>query len=224
MADLHLYGGGKGGVGKSMVCRAACQHLLDRSIPFNLYESDRSNPDCMRIYGKTCNCKVAIFSEGEKYDDAANKLYLSAIKQRTLVNLPAQVQPALKRWLHENDILSLAAEDNVRFIHWFVSNGSYDSLSLFQKYVVQFPTMKHLFIKNQGVAMDWSGFEEDEELLAFIAERKIPVLDFPRFHGAATRNRIDADSLTFGKARDRKLSFSSIDRRRVKTFMEKASA
>lgn len=178
----------------------------------------------MRIYGKTCNCKVAIFSEGEKYDDAANKLYLSAVKQRTLVNLPAQVLPALKRWLQENDILALAKEDGVEFVHWFVSNGSYDSLSLFRKYVVQFPTMRHFFVKNHGVAMDWSGFEEDEKLLAFIAERGIPVLDFPRFHGAATRNRVDADSLTFGKARDRKLNFSSIDRRRVKTFMEKASA
>ena len=50
------------------------------------------------------------------------------------------------------------------------------------------------------------------------------MLDFPRFHGSATLNRIDADSLTFGKARDRKLNFSSIDRRRVKTFMEKVDA
>lgn len=43
MADLNLFGGGKGGVGKSMVCRATCQYLLDRSISFNLYESDRLN-------------------------------------------------------------------------------------------------------------------------------------------------------------------------------------
>lgn len=224
MANLHLFGGEKGGVGKSVVCRSAIQFSLDNNLPFNLYESDRSNPDCMRIYGKKHGGKVAIFSEGERYDDAANKLYLSAIKKRTLVNLPAQVLPALKRWFEENDILSLAEEDGVKFAHWFVSNGSYDSLSLFRKYVTLFPTVTHYFVRNFGVAEDWSGFDEDEELLAFIAERQIPVLDFPKFHGAATRNRIDAESLTFSQARDRKLNFSSIDRRRVKTFMEKVNA
>ena len=224
MADLYLFGGEKGGVGKSMICRSAVQFLLDKNLPFNLYESDRSNPDCMRIYGKMCGGKVAIFSEGERYDEAANKLYLSAIKRRTLVNLPAQVLPALKRWLEENDILALAKEDGVQFVHWFVSNGSYDSLSLFRKYVTLFPTMRHLFVRNLGITEDWSGFEEDDDLLAFIAEHEIPVLNFPRFHGSATRNRIDADSLTFGEARDRKLNFSSIDRRRVKTFMEKVDA
>lgn len=224
MADIHLFGGEKGGAGKSFVCRAAIQYLLDQHLPFNLYESDRSNPDCMRIYGQACGGKVAIFSEGEKYDDAANQLYLSGIKRRTIVNLPAQVLPALKRWLTANDILALAEEDGVQFVHWFVSNGSYDSLSLFQKYVTLFPSMRHFFVRNLGIAEDWSGFEEDEELLAFIAAHGVPVLDFPRFHGTATRNRIDADSLSFGQARDRRQNFSSIDRRRVKSFMEKANA
>lgn len=227
MADIHFFGGGKGGVGKSFTCRAALQFMIDKRLPGVLYETDRSNSDCLRIYGNSLDSHVAIFSEGERYDDAANQLYLSGVTKRTVVNLPAQVLPALKRWLLENDILSLAAEDGVRFIHWFVSNGSYDSHNLFRKYVTLFPSMTHLFLKNAGITDDWSGFEEDVELQAFIAERGISVLEFPRFHGAATRNRIDARSLTFGDVRDRTggaaEGFSSIDRRRVKTFLDKAS-
>ena len=84
--------------------------LLNHKIRFTLYEADRSNPDCLRIYGKATNCKLAVFSERQKYEDAANRLYEQAIANLTLVNLPAQVLPALKRWIEENDILTLSAE------------------------------------------------------------------------------------------------------------------
>lgn len=224
MADVHFFGGEKGGSGKSFVCRSGCQVLLDHRVRFALYEADRSNPDCLRIYGKATGCKLAVFSEGQKYEDAANRLYEQAIANLTLVNLPAQVLPALKRWIEENDILALSEEDGVVFHHWFVSNGSWDSLTLFRRYVTLFPAMRHYFVKNLGVADDFSGFDEDEALLTLVQERQIPVLEFPRFHGAATKNRIDAKSLTFGKARSHKVNFSSIDRRRVKTFMSKAES
>lgn len=219
MADAHLFGGEKGGAGKSFVCRAACDYLLSREQPFTLFEADRSNPDCKRIYGRVVPCKLAIFSEGQQYEDAANRFYELAINKRVLVNLPAQVLPALRRWVEENDILALAGEDGVIFHHWFISNGSWDSLNLFRKYVVLFPDMQHYFVKNLGVAEDFSGFEEDEELLKLVKRQKIPVLEFPRFHGAATRNRIDASSLAFGEAAMGKGMRSSIDRRRVKTFL-----
>lgn len=220
MADAHLFGGEKGGAGKSFICRSACAYLVAHDLSFGLFEADRSNPDVLRIYGKVVPCKLTIFSEGQQYEDAANRFYEHAITQRTLVNLPAQVLPALKRWAEENDILALAEEDGVVFHHWFVSNGSWDSLSLFRKYVELFPAMQHYFVKNLGVADDFSGLD-DAELLALVKEREIPVLEFPRFHGAATRNRIDAQSLPFKEAAEGDSLASSIDRRRVKTFLGK---
>ena len=224
MASIHLFGGEKGGVGKSMVCRSACDVLMSRNIKYSLFEADRSNPDVRRIYGQKTKCKLVIFSEGQKYEDAANRLYEQGIRRRTLVNLPAQVLPALHRWFDDNDILNLAAEDGVVFHHWFISNGSWDSLSLFKRYVERFPspTMQHYFVKNLGITEDFSGFDEDDALMGLVKEHNIPVLEFPRFHGAATRNRIDAESMTFTQAADADNGFNSIDRRRVKTFLGKA--
>jgi hypothetical protein len=63
MPDLHLFGGEKGGVGKSLVCLAALQFHLDNKIPCTVFDKVRSNPEFMRIY-QSVGCKVAIFSEG----------------------------------------------------------------------------------------------------------------------------------------------------------------
>ena len=224
MPKLHLYGGGKGGVGKSFVCRTACQYLLDKEQSFTAFDTDRSNPDFMRIYGKAANCRVAILSESARYEDAGNAIYNAATKSQVLCNLPAQILPALRLWIEENGILELAKEDDVQFVHWFVTNGSWDSIKLFKRYFSLFPEMRYIFVKNNGMTEDFSGLDEDAELAELLTVHGIPVMEFPKFHGSSTRNRIDGDSLTFAKARDRKQNFSSIDRRRVHTFLEKAYA
>ncbi|MEM8610661.1 MAG: hypothetical protein AAGF93_01490 [Cyanobacteria bacterium P01_H01_bin.105] len=221
MKTIHLFNGEKGGVGKSFVCRAACQYLLDNNIDYILVESDRSNPDARRAYGEATDCKVAILSESEKHEDAANTIYNAAIQKPVLVNLPAQILPAFKLWIEANGILELAEEDGITFVNWFLTNGSWDSLNLFKRYVSLFPSMRHIPVKNLGLTEDFSGLDEDEELQALLEEKQLTVMEFPRFHGAATKNRIDAQSLTFGEARIYE-GFSSIDRRRVKTFLDKA--
>ena len=221
MKSIHLFNGEKGGVGKSFMDRAYCQYLLDNSIDYILVEADRSNPDVMRAYSKVTDCKVAIISESEKHEDAANTIYNAAMQKPVLVNLPAQILPAFKLWIEANGILELAEEDSIKFVNWWLTNGSYDSLNLFKRYVSLFPSMRHILVKNLGLTEDFSGLDEDEELQALIKEHQLTVVEFPRFHGAATKNRIDAQSLTFGEARIHE-GFSSIDRRRVKTFLAKA--
>ena len=50
MAKIHLIGGEKGGVGKSMVARLVAQYLIDHSIPFLGFDSDRSHGALLRFY------------------------------------------------------------------------------------------------------------------------------------------------------------------------------
>jgi hypothetical protein len=42
MNKIHLIGGEKGGVGKSVVARVAAQYMIDKSIPFVGFDTDRS--------------------------------------------------------------------------------------------------------------------------------------------------------------------------------------
>jgi MinD superfamily P-loop ATPase len=43
--NIYWVGGGKGGVGKSMVSMALLDYLLSKGVPALLVESDTSNPD-----------------------------------------------------------------------------------------------------------------------------------------------------------------------------------
>lgn len=223
MAEIFLFGGEKGGTGKSFVCRCGVQYHLDNNISLNVYDTDRSNPDLKRIYGRSIDVKLGVFSEGVRYEDTANSIYNTAIATRTLVNLSAQVFPAMKLWFENNDLFEIAQEDGVNFVLWFVTDGGYDSLNLLGKSLEYFQDRaKHIVVKNHGTGGDdWEPLNGDDRLQGLIADYGATVIDFPRFIGNSTRNRIDAENLTFGEARESQ-SFGSIGRQRVKKFLREA--
>lgn len=230
MADLHFIGGEKGGVGKSFVARTLIQYLLDRDLACTLFEADRSNPDLARIYGKILPCQFAVFSEGERYEDTANKVFETAIENRVLVNLPAQVFPAMKKWYADNELFEVAAEEGVKIALWFVVDGGYDSLTLLAKSLDFYDAgVRHIIVRNwgRGDFEDWEAVlaqPENTRLKTLIAERSSSIIDCPKFIGTVERNTIDAESLTFATAREDTSRFSAISRQRVKKFLRGAYA
>ena len=78
MADIHLFGGEKGGVGKSFVCKTAIAYHLKREIDCVPFDADRSNADVLRSYGEAAGVQTAILSEGEDFDTAANAIFNTA--------------------------------------------------------------------------------------------------------------------------------------------------
>ena len=49
MSHIHLIGGEKGGVGKSLVSRLLAQYFIDRQIPFSAFDTDRSHGALLRF-------------------------------------------------------------------------------------------------------------------------------------------------------------------------------
>ena len=49
-SKIHLIGGEKGGVGKSVVARLLAQHFIDHNLPFTGFDTDRSHGALMRFY------------------------------------------------------------------------------------------------------------------------------------------------------------------------------
>ncbi|MEM6254860.1 MAG: hypothetical protein AAF821_18240 [Cyanobacteria bacterium P01_D01_bin.156] len=225
MPDIMFFAGEKGGVGKSFTCRAAVQYAIDHTLqPLTVIESDRSNPDVMRIYGKHVDCKLAIFSEGEKFQDTANGIYIAAADQRhhVIVNMPAQVLPAIKQWFEHNELLAIAKDDGVRFIFFFVTDGGYDSLNLLKKSLTYFDgRAHHIILKNYGMTDDFEAFDQDVAVQRLIKKYKAPVMDFPKLIGSVERNRLDAESIPFGEALTLD-GFNSISRQRVRKFLREA--
>ncbi|WP_411726246.1 hypothetical protein [Methyloglobulus sp.] len=50
MVSIHLIGGEKGGVGKSVVARLLAQYMIDHEIPFIGFDTDRSHGSLLHFY------------------------------------------------------------------------------------------------------------------------------------------------------------------------------
>ena len=222
MATLHLFGGEKGGVGKSFVARTALQYHLDRQNPCIAFDADYSNPDLKRCYSHITPVQLAFFSERGRLENMANTLIKAALKQDTLVNMPTQSFIPLTQWIAKHETLKLLRGSDLRFVQWFVSDCGYDSLKLFTRSVQHFEGMiSHVLVRNLGMTDDWEPLETNEELQQLIQNYSIQMLSFPKFIGNKDRNHIDKRSLSFGEARS-DFQFGVTSRQRIKSFLRRA--
>lgn len=227
MGEIHYVGGGKGGVGKSTVCCALLEALMN--VPddedmksLTVFETDRSNPDVQRRYGRVMEVRLAIYSEADRFEDAANSVYNAALDNRVVVNLPAQEFPAMKQWWEVNHIARISRNDGVKMHMWFVTDGGYDSIQLFKKSLKFYGlAMKHILVKNYGRNDEFQALEDDEQLRLLIEESGTLQMDFPKLHGSRIRNKIDRESLTYGEVAAGGIA-DSINTVRVARFLEKA--
>jgi len=58
MTNIHLIGGEKGGVGKSLVARVLAQYFIDKGIPFMGFDTDRSHGALLRFYQEFASAVV----------------------------------------------------------------------------------------------------------------------------------------------------------------------
>ena len=224
MADIHLFGGEKGGVGKSFVCRTAIDYHLGNEIDCVPFDSDRTNPDVLKIYQKKAGARGAIFSESKRHADSANAIITTAVDddRRVLVNLPGNSLKSLVPWMDKSHFADMLEEAGGQFFYWFVCSGGVDSLRMFGESVRAFDErVQHVFVKNFGRCEDWESFERDQDLQALIKQRGVMVMDFPAFVGNYHRDQVKKLGLSFLEAGDRE-DFKSVGRQRAKSFLTEA--
>ena len=224
MADIHLFGGEKGGVGKSFVCRTAIDYHLDRKIDCVPFDSDRTNPDVLKIYRDKAGARGAIFSESPRHADSANAIITTAVDddRRVLVNLSGSSLTPLLNWMNKSGFVDTVEQGGGAFYSWFVCSGGVDSLRMFGESVKAFDDrVQHVFVKNFGMSEDWESFERDQFLQKLIKQRQVRVLDFPAFIGNYHRNQVKQLGLSFLEAGERD-DFKSVGRQRAKSFLAAA--
>lgn len=221
MTTIHLVDGEKGGVGKSFVTRTMIQYCLDRSLPFIAVETDRSNPDVNRVYPDVCS--FAVFSEDEKQASKADRIFEMALEKSVIVSLPSQVNRAVTTWIEENQLLALGSEHGVSFCKWFITNGEFDSVRLFQSSLDYYKgQMAHILVRNLGLCDEWSPMENDELLQKLIKKYEVKVIDFPKL-GHTERYLINQHQLRFDDARENR-ELSILGRQRIVNFLKAAYA
>ena len=114
-SKIHLIGGEKGGVGKSMVARLLAQYFIDRQLPFVGFDTDRSHGALMRFYsGYAAQALVDSYEALDKIIESA----IDAPGRRVLVDLAAQTHDALEKWMTESGVLDLADISGVGVSYW----------------------------------------------------------------------------------------------------------
>jgi hypothetical protein len=222
MANIHLIGGEKGGVGKSLVARILAQYLIDKELPFLGFDTDRSHGALMRFYSGFASPVLV-----DKYE-ALDAIVEAAVEQpnrRILVDLAAQTHEPLVKWIDESGVLELAGEGAFSIHYWHVMDAGKDSVDLLAKLFDRFGNrLYYVLVLNQLRGDDFSILTKSgvEARALELGARKVSI---KRLNEAAIQ-KIDASSSSFWAAKnsaDRETTgLGLMDRQRVKMWLRAA--
>ena len=132
MSHIHFIGGEKGGVGKSLLARVLAQHFIDRNQPFIGFDTDRSHGALLRYYG---DYAAALPLEAHDSLDPVIEAATAEPGRRVLVDLAAQTQGPLLRWLDDASVPALATELGLKMTYWHVMDAGRDSADLLARWM-----------------------------------------------------------------------------------------
>jgi hypothetical protein len=178
MSTVHLVGGEKGGVGKSVLARALAQYFVDKELRFVAVDADTSHGALLRYYGEFAQpVDLESFASADQIMDRA-----LAADRRVLVDLPAQSARLLRRWMEAGDVISFARETGVRIVFWHVSDGGFDSVNELEQVSSAFSSLVELVVvKNLGRSPEFSQLDESGTMRRVLAQGAaqmvLPALD-----------------------------------------------
>jgi hypothetical protein len=222
MANIHLVGGEKGGVGKSLVARILAQYFIDHSIPFLGFDSDRSHGALMRFYAGYAS--PVLIDRYESLDAIVEAAGENA-EQRVLVDLAAQTQEPLTKWMDESQLLAVAPELGLHIRYWHVMDAGKDSVDMLKRLFDRYGDhLNYVVVRNQVRGDDFGVLDRSGEL-----ERaqtlNASVVTIKRLH-EASMSKIDARSSSFWAASQSSekdgAGLGILERQRVRTWLKSA--
>ena len=193
---IHLIGGEKGGVGKSLVARLLAQHFIDHDTPFVGFDTDRSHGALMRFYSGYASPVLV-----DRYE-ALDHVIESAVEvpgRRVLVDLAAQTHEPLVRWMDESGVLDMADLSGITLQYWHVMDAGRDSVDLLQRLLERFgQRLRYVLVLNQLRGDDFSLLEKSG-LLDRATALGAKTVHIKRLHDAVMQ-KIDTGNASFWSA------------------------
>ena len=140
-----------------------------------------------------------------------------------LVDLAAQTQDALMRWIDDSDVLGLASELGLGIRYWHVMDSGRDSVDLLAVLLERFDDkLDYVLVLNQ-VRGDDFGILRQSGLLARAQELGAKVMTLKRLH-EASMVKIDASNSSFWAATQGGAAheLGLLERQRVKMWLKSA--
>jgi hypothetical protein len=222
MAIIHLVGGEKGGVGKSMVSRLLAQYLIDKEMPFLGFDTDRSHGALMRFYSGYASPVIV-----DRYEnlDAIIESAVAEPERRILVDLAAQTHDPLLKWMTESEVLSLGDEVGFSIYYWHVMDASKDSVDLLKRLMDRFEArLKYVLVLNQIRGDDFQILKQSGEQTR-AESLGARTISLKRLHDTVV-TKIDVTSSSFWAAKNASDKESTglglMDRQRLKGWLRDA--
>ncbi len=216
--NIHLLGGEKGGVGKSLMSRVLAQYLIDHQLPFLGFDTDRSHGALMRFYSAYAS-PVAI----DKVEslDAIVEAAVDQPGRRILVDLAAQTHESLATWMEEAGVIGLADELGMKLFYWHVMDTGKDSVDLLRRLLDRFGTgLSYVLVRNQVRGADFGTLEQSGEQARAIG-MGAHVVSVRKLNEHIVQ-KIDAASSSFWQAQSSDKDATGLglmDRQRVKMWL-----
>ncbi|MCF8167275.1 MAG: mobilization protein [Rhodoferax sp.] len=222
-SKIHLIGGEKGGVGKSMVARLLAQYFIDRELPFVGFDTDRSHGALLRFYADYAS-PVLI----DRYE-ALDHIVEAAVElpgARVLVDLAAQTHEPLVRWIEESGVLDMAVDVGFKLNYWHVMDSGRDSVDLLTRLLDRFgESLHYVLVRNQLRGEDFGQLERSGQMERATA-LGARVISIKHLHDTVMQ-KIDATDSSFWAARTGTAAGASLrlmERQRLNIWMDHAYA
>ena len=222
MTNIHLIGGEKGGVGKSVVARVLAQYMIDKKLDFVGFDTDRSHGSLVRFYADFASPMLI-----DSYESLDTMVELAAENpgERILVDLAAQTHERLVKWIDESGVLEALNEHGLSLTYWHVMDSGKDSLSLLKSLFDRFGSrLNYLIVLNQLRGEGFDLFEKSaEKAQADALHAKIVTVKRLNQEVIA---KIDAENASFWAAQQKGAmngnGLGILQRQRVKVWLQHA--
>jgi CobQ/CobB/MinD/ParA nucleotide binding domain len=222
MTNIHLIGGEKGGVGKSVVARVLAQYMIDKNIPFVGFDTDRSHSSLLRFYSDFASPMLI-----DSYESLDTMVELAAENrdERILVDLAAQTHERLVKWMDESGVLEALNDHGLSLAYWHVMDSGKDSVSLLKNLFDRFGSrLNYVLVLNQLRGDNFDLFEKSVEK-AQADGLRAKIVSLKRLNQDAIA-RIDSENSSFWAAQQRtpenRKGLGILQRQRVKVWLQHA--
>ncbi len=222
MPMIHFVGGEKGGVGKSVLARLLAQYYIDHERRFSAFDGDLSHGALVRYYGEyTLPVDINRFEQADQIAERAAESQADVI-----VDLAAQANRPLDRWMDETGLLQLSDELGIDVLLWHVMDDSTDAVRLLGKLLdAHGEGPGYVLVRNRGRGSDFSLLDDSEEKSRADA-LGAKTMDLPGLHPPTMRkiDRIGASLWAAANNRDPEAGpcLGLLERQRVKVWLGKA--
>ena len=138
------------------MARLLAQYCIVESLPLAVVDADRSHGAMARFYSDFTQA-----GDLDRFETTDHIMQMALDRdRRVLVDLPAQSDRYLRKWMEKNGVVELAAENSIPLVFWHVMDAGSDSINLLQGLFSTYgPTVSYIVVKNLGRGNDFSAFE-----------------------------------------------------------------